>query len=136
MHIRVDDIVEVIAGEDRGTSANPTRGKVMKVLRDEHKIVVEGINRVYRHVRRSQRNTQGGRLSKEMPISISNVLLVCTACDKATRTGSRIKEDGSKERFCKKCSAGIGKIAPPHAKRAAAGKSAPKKSPAKAVAKS
>ena len=56
MHIRVDDIVEVIAGEDR------LRGKVLKVLRDERKIVVEGVNRVYKHVRRSQKNLQGGRL--------------------------------------------------------------------------
>ena len=81
MHIRVDDIVEVITGEDR------VRGKVLKVLRDEGKVVVEGVNRVYRHIRRSQKNLQGGRLSKEMPISISNVLLVCTACGKPARTG-------------------------------------------------
>ena len=88
MHIRADDIVEVISGEDR------LRGKVLKVLRDEGKIVVEGANRVYRHVRRSQKNLQGGRLSIEMPISISNVLLVCTACGKPTRTGARFRPDG------------------------------------------
>jgi large subunit ribosomal protein L24 len=120
MHIRVDDIVEIIAGEDRGTPSEPTRGRVLRMLRDEHKVIVEGINRVYRHVRRSQRNTQGGRLSKEMPVSISNVMLVCTACGKASRTGARLREDGSKERYCKKCSAGIGVISPPHAKKKAA----------------
>lgn len=108
MHIRVDDIVEVITGEDR------VRGKVLKVLRDEGKILVEGVNRVYRHIRRSQKNTQGGRLSKEMPISISNVLLCCTACGKPTRTGARFRTDGTKERFCKKCNAAIGIISPPH----------------------
>ena len=120
MHIRVDDIVEIICGEDRGTPAAPTRGKVLRVLREERKVVVEGINRVYRHVKRSQRNMQGGRLSKEMPVSIANVMLVCTACGKASRTGARILADGSKERYCKKCSAGIGQIAPSHAKKAAA----------------
>jgi len=104
--------VEVITGEDR------VRAKVLKVLRDVDKVVVEGVNRVYRHIRRSQKNTQGGRLSKEMPISISNVLLVCTACGKPTRTGARFRQDGTKERFCKKCSAAIGVIAPPRKSRA------------------
>jgi large subunit ribosomal protein L24 len=107
MHIRVDDVVEVIAGEDR------LRGKVIKVLRDDGKIVVEGANRVYKHVRRSQKNLQGGRLSMEMPISISNVLLVCPTCGKPTRTGARFRPDGTKDRFCKKCDAAIGVIAPP-----------------------
>ncbi len=57
-------------------------------------------------MRRSQKNPQGGRLSKEMPIAISNVLLVCTACGKPTRTGARFRADGTKERYCKKCKAG------------------------------
>ncbi|MBI3840215.1 MAG: 50S ribosomal protein L24 [Planctomycetia bacterium] len=112
MHIRVDDIVEVIAGEDR------VRGKVLKVLRDERKVVVEGVNRVYRHIRRSQKNLQGGRLSKEMPVSISNVMLVCTACGRPARTGARFRPDGTKERYCKKCKAAIGIIAPPRAMHA------------------
>jgi large subunit ribosomal protein L24 len=115
MHIRVDDIVEVTTGEADEVGQ---RRKVLRVLREERKILVEGINRVYRHIRRSQKNPQGGRLSKEMPISISNVLLVCNACGKPTRTGSRIRPDGAKERFCKKCQAGIGQIAPPRAARA------------------
>jgi large subunit ribosomal protein L24 len=107
MHIRVDDIVEVITGEDR------VRGKVLRVLRAEGKLVVEGVNRVYRHIRRSQKNLQGGRLSKEMPIAISNVLLVCSSCGKPTRTGARFRPDGAKDRYCKKCKAAIGVIAPP-----------------------
>ncbi len=111
MHIRVDDVVEVITGEDR------VRGRVLKVLRGEAKNLVEGVNRVYRHIRRSQKNAQGGRLSKEMPISISNVLLVCSACGKPTRTGARFRPDGTKDRYCKKCRAAIGVIAPPRAAR-------------------
>ena len=113
MHIRVDDTVEVIAGDDRGN-----RGKVLRVDRSGGKLVVEGVNRVYKHVRRSQRNPQGGRLSMEMPVQISNVLLVCEACGQKTRTGVRYEEDGSKVRYCKKCSAGIGQISPPKARNA------------------
>jgi len=115
MHIRVDDIVEVTTGEADEVGQ---RRKVLKVLRDEGKVLVEGINRVYRHIKRSQKNLQGGRLSKEMPISISNVLLVCTACGKPTRTGARLRPDGTKDRYCKKCNAAIGVIAPPRASRA------------------
>ncbi|MDD4267321.1 MAG: 50S ribosomal protein L24 [Pirellulales bacterium] len=113
MHIRVDDSVLVIAGDDRGT-----RGRVLTVDHAAGKLVVEGVNRVKKHVRRSQRNPQGGRLSKEMPIQLSNVLLICQACGAATRTGARFLEDGAKVRFCKKCSAGIGQISPPKASRA------------------
>jgi large subunit ribosomal protein L24 len=112
MHIRVEDIVEVIAGEDR------VRGKVLRVLRSEGKVIVEGVNRVYRHIRRSQKNLQGGRLSKEMPISISNVMLICSACGQPARTGARFRPDGTKDRYCKKCDAAIGVIAPPKAARA------------------
>ena len=95
MHIRVDDSVLVIAGDDRGT-----RGRVLTVDHAAGKLVVEGVNRVKKHVRRSQRNPQGGRLSKEMPIQLSNVLLICQACGAATRTGARFLEAGAKVRFC------------------------------------
>ena len=75
MLIRANDIVEVIAGDDRGT-----RAKVLRVDGAAGKLVVEGVNRVYKHVRRSQQNPRGGRLSKEMPIRLSNVLAVCQSC--------------------------------------------------------
>jgi len=108
MHVKTDDTVEVIRGDDRGK-----RGRVLKVDRRAARIVVEGVNRVKKHVRKSQKNPQGGVLSKEAPIQLSNVMLVCTACNAATRTGARKLPDGSKERYCKKCGAGIGQIAPP-----------------------
>jgi large subunit ribosomal protein L24 len=113
MLIKSNDIVQVISGEDRGT-----KGKVLRMDRDGGKLVVEGVNRVYKHVRRSQKNPQGGRLSKEMPISISNVLLVCGSCGAAVRLGARYLADGSKERYCKKCGAGNGVVAPAKAKYA------------------
>ncbi len=107
MHIKINDIVEIIAGDDSGV-----RGKVLKVDHQAGKILVENVNRVYKHVRRSQRNPQGGRLSKEMPIQMANAMLICPKCGKASRTGARYREDGSKERFCKKCGAGTGELAP------------------------
>jgi len=108
MHIRASDTVEVIRGDDRGK-----RGRVLRVDRKAGRVVVEGINRVFKHVRRSQKNPQGGRLSKEAPIHLSNVMLVCSACNAATRTGARFLPDGAKERYCKKCGAGIGLISRP-----------------------
>jgi large subunit ribosomal protein L24 len=113
MWIKTNDTVKVISGEDRGTTA-----KVIRVNRKTGKLVVEGVNRVYKHVRRSQKNPQGGRLSKEMPIAASNVQLVCEACGAATRLGSRYLDNGSKERYCKKCGAGNGQVAPASARYA------------------
>lgn len=107
MWIKANDTVEVMAGDDRGQ-----RGKVLTVDRQAGRVVVEGVNRVYKHVRRSQKNPQGGRLSKEMPVQMSNVALVCPKCGKPTRVGARFLEDGSKERYCKKCGASVGEISP------------------------
>jgi large subunit ribosomal protein L24 len=110
MHIRANDTVEIITGDDNGV-----RGKVVSVDHEAGKLLVEGVNKVYKHVRRSQRNPQGGRLSKEMPVQMSNVKYVCQKCSKATRTGARYLADGSKERYCKKCGASQGQVAPPRA---------------------
>jgi len=107
MLIRTGDTVEVIAGNDRGQ-----KSKVLKVDRSTGKAVVEGVNRVKKHIRRSQKYPQGGGLSKEMPVQLSNVKYVCTSCGAATRLGARFLDDGSKERFCKKCNASAGPIAP------------------------
>jgi large subunit ribosomal protein L24 len=105
MHIKTNDTVEVIAGDDKGL-----KKKVLLIDRENGRITVEGVNLVYKHVRRSQKNPQGGRLSKEMPIQLSNVLLVCSRCNRGVRTGSRLAKDGSKERYCKKCGASLGAI--------------------------
>ncbi|HZL88352.1 MAG TPA: 50S ribosomal protein L24 [Pirellulaceae bacterium] len=109
MHLKTNDVVEIIAGDDKGV-----RGKVLHIDHEGGKITVEGVHRVYKHVRRSQKNPQGGRLNKEMPVQVSNVLLVCSRCNKPTRTGARVAADGSKERFCRRkaCGASLGQIAP------------------------
>ena len=115
MLFRVDDEVEVIAGADKGH-----RGKVLRIDRKKNKLVVEGAARVWKHVRRSQKNPQGGRLNKEMPISASNVLAVDPTTGQASRLGVRFLVDGSKERYAKKSGASLGAIAPArprHAKK-------------------
>ncbi len=108
MNIRKDDIVEVITGDDASTPNARTTARVLRILADENKIVVEGINRVYRHMKPSKQNQQGGRLSKEMPIAVSNVKLFCATCQRGVRIGKRYAADGSKERYCKKCGNGLG----------------------------
>src|SRR5881397_875490 len=108
MHIRKDDIVEVISGDDAGGAKGRTTARVLRVLPDVHKVVVEGINRVYKHLKPNRRNAQGGRLSKEMPIDVSNVLLYCSTCQRGVRIGKRYAADGRKERYCKKCGTGLG----------------------------
>jgi large subunit ribosomal protein L24 len=111
MLIKTGDLVEVRTGNAKGT-----RAKVLSVRPEADggaKLVVEGVNRVYRHLKRSQKNPQGGRLSKEMPIDASNVLFVCAACGKATRLGARVAADGGKVRFCRKCGAEQGTLRRP-----------------------
>jgi len=112
MHIRKDDTVQIITGDDA-----PATGRVLRVLPDARKVVVEGINRVYRHMRPNRRNQQGGRLSKEMPIAVSNVLLFCPTCRKGVRIGKRPGPEGRKERFCKKCLNGLGFVGKAQAKQ-------------------
>jgi large subunit ribosomal protein L24 len=126
MLIRTGDSVEVIAGNDRGQ-----KSRVIKVDRTTGKALVEGVNKVKKHIRRSQKYPQGGVLSKEMPVQLSNLKYVCQSCGAPTRLGARFLTDGAKERFCKKCGASAGPIAP--AKKAHATKDAPKA--AKKVAK-
>ena len=110
VHVRKDDMVEVIAGDD---AEKGRAHKVLRVLPDAGKVVVEGVNRVYKHVKPNRRNPQGGRLSKEMPINVSNVMLYCTSCKRGVRHGRRYNADGAKERFCKKCGAALGGLSKP-----------------------
>jgi large subunit ribosomal protein L24 len=98
MHVKKDDMVMVIAGKEKGKT-----GKVIRVLPGKGRVVVESLNVVKRHTRPNRVNTQGGIVEKEAPLDASNVALVCSACNKPTRTGVRVLEDGTKTRFCKKC---------------------------------
>ena len=88
LHIRKDDVVEVIAGDHRGA-----RGKVLRVDRTAHLVLVEGVNLVYRHVRPTRRNPQGGRVQKEAPIHLSNVLPYDSGSGRGRRVGFTIERD-------------------------------------------
>jgi large subunit ribosomal protein L24 len=113
VYIRKDDMVEVITGDDAGGPKARTTGRVLRVLPKEGKVVVEGVNRVYKHLKPSRQNPQGGRLSKEMPIDVSNVLLYCSTCRRGVRIGRRYGDDGHKERYCKKCGNSLGALSKP-----------------------
>ena len=95
-HIKKDDMVEVVAGDHRGT-----RGKVLKVIPKRALVVVQGVNMVFRHVRPSRQNPQGGRLQKEAPIHISNVMPVDEKSGKGTRVRFQTERD-AKGRVTKK----------------------------------
>ena len=115
MHIRKDDTVEVLAGDDKGT-----RGRVLRVLRDRNKVVVEGVNRVYRHLKPNKRNPQGGRLSKEMPVQVSNVALIDPQTNRPTRVGVKYLDDGTKVLIAKRSGATLRTLAkadPKYAKK-------------------
>ena len=114
MFIRKDDTVAILAGDDKGK-----RGKVLRILREEGKVLVEGINKVYKHLKPSKRNPQGGRLSKEMPVAVSNVALIDPQTNTPTRVGIRFAADGTKELYAKKSGVTIRQIAKPNAKYAA-----------------
>ncbi|MBA4186746.1 MAG: 50S ribosomal protein L24 [Planctomycetaceae bacterium] len=114
MYIRKDDLVEVISGGDKGT-----RGVVLRVLKEKNQVVVKGVNRVYRHLKPSKRNPQGGRIDKEMPVSVSNVMLVDPSTNQPTRVGVRYLPDGSKELFAKKSKNRLRLLSKPNPKYAA-----------------
>jgi len=102
-HVRKGDTVMVIAGNDRGKT-----GEVLAVYPKSRKVLVKGINRVYRHLRPSRSHPQGGRIQKEMPIDISNVLPIDPKTSQPTRVGFRITAEGNKERYAKKSGETLG----------------------------
>jgi len=98
LKLKKGDLVEVIAGNDRGK-----RGKILKVFPRERKAIVEGVRFIKRHTRPTQRNPQGGIQTREAPIHISNLMLICPNCGNKTRVGYHFLEDGTKVRVCKVC---------------------------------
>lgn len=98
MNIKKGDTVLVITGKDAGR-----KGKVLKVIPKDNRVVVEGINKAKKHQRPSRAIPQGGILQIEAPLNVSNVMLLCTKCNKPTRIAKRFLENGTKVRFCKNC---------------------------------
>ena len=97
LHIKKNDTVVVLAGEDKGKT-----GKVLKVLVEKNRALVEGVNMVSKSTKPSAKNPQGGIVKQEAPIHISNLSLVDPKSGKATRVGIKVTEDGKKVRIAKK----------------------------------
>jgi len=103
-HVRRGDLVAVISGRERGK-----RGKVLRVLRDRGRVMVEKVNMIKRHQRPTQKLRQGGIIEREGALALANVLLVCGRCDRAARTGIKVLGDGRRIRVCKRCGESIDK---------------------------
>ena len=103
MLIRKNDLVVVVSGDDKPAGwAGARPKKVLKTEPKKNRIFVEGVNFVWRHVRRSQKNPQGGRVQKEASLNASNVMLWCDSCGRGTRV-TRKTEGGRHVRTCRKC---------------------------------
>lgn len=98
LSIKKDDNVAVIAGRDKGK-----KGRVISVFPQTNRALVEGVNFVKKHMRKTQQDQQGGIVQKEMTIHLSNLMLVCKRCNKPVRFGQSSLKDGSKIRICKSC---------------------------------
>ena len=95
----------VVTGKDRGK-----RGRVLKVLPDRNRVLVEGVNFIKRHTRPNpQRNVKGGIVEREASLHASNVQIVCPECGAPTRIGHQLLGDGRKVRICRKCDGAVDK---------------------------
>ncbi len=100
LHVKKGDKVEVIAGKDKGK-----KGKVLHVLSDKQRVLVEGINMIKKHTRPNPQKAQaGGIVTREASLHASNVMFICPNCNQSTRLGHLILEGGIKTRICRKCS--------------------------------
>jgi large subunit ribosomal protein L24 len=97
VHVKKEDNVYVLSGKNAGKT-----GKVLKVMAEEGRVIVEGVNMSVKHKKPRGRSQQGGIINQESAISSSNVMLVCGKCKRPSKTGSRI-ENGAKVRYCKAC---------------------------------
>ena len=98
MRIKKGDMVQIIAGKDKGKS-----GKIIAINHKKGVVYVEGLNMITKHTKPSMANQQGGIIHTEGPIDASNVMRICSKCGKPARTGVTVLADGSKVRYCKKC---------------------------------
>ena len=98
LNVKKGDTVIVITGKDKGK-----KGKILVAHPAEGKVVVEGINMVTKHKKPKGQTDPGGIIHQEAAMDASNVMIACSKCGKATRTGVKVLEDGGKIRVCKKC---------------------------------
>lgn len=102
VHVKTGDTVVVLCGKDRGK-----KGKVMAVSPKEGKVIVEKVNMVKKHVKPRRMGESGGIIKAEGAMYASKVQIVCPRCNKPTRTGHKLYDDGTKARICKKCGESI-----------------------------
>ena len=105
LHVKTGDTVQVISGRSKGG-----KGKVMAVSPKEGKVIIEGVNKVTKHVKPRKQGETGGIVEVEGPLYACKVMLVCPKCGKMTRTGVKIETKGDKKiktRYYKKCNAKI-----------------------------
>ena len=95
------DTVKVLSGKDKGK-----KGAVTAVLREDNRVIVEGVNMIKKHVRARRAGKKGQRVSVAAPLHLSNVQVICPACKKAARLGVS-RENGQRSRVCRKCQAVI-----------------------------
>ena len=98
--LKKNEEIQVIAGKDKGKT-----GRIIKIYKDKNRVLVQGINFIKKHKKPTQQDRQGGIVQQERPISLSNVMLICSSCKKPTRVGRKVMESGEKIRFCKICKA-------------------------------
>ena len=104
VHVKTNDQVVVISGPKDGDKAiKGKQGKILSVNPKTGKVIVEGVAFVTKHQKPRRQGQQGGIFQKERAIDASNVMLICPKCNKPTRVGTKIYEDGKKDRVCKKC---------------------------------
>jgi large subunit ribosomal protein L24 len=96
--VRRNDVVKVITGEEKGKT-----GKVLSIDTTTERVLVEGVNFIWKHLRRSQQHPHGARIQKEASLHISNVQIICQSCNKPTKAVTKRLEDGTSSRICKKC---------------------------------
>lgn len=97
LHVKSGDTVLVLSGESKGSE-----GKVLEVVSDKNRVLVEGVNIISKHTKPNAKNPQGGIIKKEAPIHISNVMVVDPSNGKPTRIGRRLNADGKLVRYSKK----------------------------------
>ncbi len=97
-HVKKNDTVKVLTGKDRGKT-----GKVIRVYPERERVLVQGVNFAKKHAKQTRQDAQGGIIQREAAIHISNLAVICKGCNRATRVGIDILNDGSKVRYCKKC---------------------------------
>jgi len=102
MKIRKEDNVLVIAGKDRGK-----KGKVRFVYPRQNRALIEGVNMIKTHSRARAQVRQAGIIEREAPVDISNLMIICTRCNKPVRVGFKLLEDGRKVRICRSCKEAI-----------------------------